>query len=77
MHAKAAVVRCLQDICPEKLRKLHKEIPVLVSLLKKVSRNKETPAQVLSREFCEAFKNISFTEHLQWSWSLSFKIFYV
>ena len=77
MHAEAAVLRCLQDRCPEKLCKLHKEILLLESLLKKFSRNKESPAHVLSREFCEAFKNIFFTEHLRWSWSLSFEIFYV
>ena len=27
---------------------------------------KETQAQVVSREFCEIFKNTFFTEHLQW-----------
>ena len=77
IHAEAAVLRCLQDRCPEKIRKLHKETPVLESLFKKVSRNKETPAQVLPCEFCEAFKNTFFKEHLWWSWSLSFKKFYV
>ena len=76
-NAEAAVLRCVQDRCPEKIRKLHKEIPVLESLFKKVSRNKETPAQVFSCEFCEAFKNTFFAEHLRWSWSLSFKKFYV
>ena len=77
IHAEAAVVRCLQDRCPGKIRKLYKETPVLESLFKKVSRNKETPAQVFSCEFCEAFKNTFFAEHLRWSWSLSFKKFYV
>ena len=77
IHAEAAVLRCLQDRCPEKIRKLHKETPVLESLFKKVSRNKETPTQVFSCEFCEAFKNTFFTEHLWWSWSFSFKLFYV
>ena len=46
VHAEAAVLRCLQDRCPEKICKLHKEIPVLESLFKKVSRNKETPAKL-------------------------------
>ena len=77
IHAEAAVVRCLQDRCPGKIRKLYKETPVLESLFKKVSRNKETPTQVFSCEFCEAFKNTFFTEHLWWSWSFSFKLFYV
>ena len=61
----------------KKIRKLHKEIPVLELLFEKVSRNKETPAHVFAGEFCEAFKNTFFTEHLRWSWSLSFKMFYV
>ena len=77
VYTEAAVLRCLQDTCPEKIRKLHREIPVLESLFKKVSRNKETPAQVFPCEFWEAFNNIFFTEHLRWSWSLSFKMFYV
>ena len=73
IHPEAAALRRLQDRCPE----LHKETPVLESLFKKVARNKETPAQVFSCESCEAFKNTIFTEHLRWSWSLSFKKFYV
>ena len=77
IHAKVAILKCIQDRCTEKIRKLHKETPVLESLFKKVSRNKETPAQVFFCEFCEAFKNTFFTEHLRWSWSLSFKKFYV
>ena len=48
---------------------------MLESLFNKVSRNKETLAQVFSCEFCEGFKKIFFTEHLRWSWSLSFKKF--
>ena len=32
---------------------------------------------VFSGDFCEAFKNTFFTEHLQWSWSLSLKKFYI
>ena len=48
-----------QDRCPEKNRKLHMEAPVRESLFKKVSRNKETPAQVFSCGFCEAFKNFA------------------
>ena len=39
---------------------------MLESLFKKVSRNKETPAQVFSCEFCEAFKSTIFTEHLRY-----------
>ena len=66
IHAEAAVLRCLQDRCPEKIRKLYKEVPVLESLFKKVSRNKETPAQVFSCEFCEAFKSTIFTEHFRY-----------
>ena len=62
----------LQDRCPEKLLKFHKKTSVLKSLFNKVSRNEETPAQVFSCEFCEAFK-----EHILWSWSLSFKKFYI
>ena len=61
----------LQDRCPEEIRKLHKETPVLESLFNKVSKNKETRAQVFSCEFCEAFKNTFFTEHLRWNLSLS------
>ena len=61
----------LQDRCPEKIRKLHKETPVLESLFKKVSRNKETPAQVFSCEFCEAFKSTIFTEHLRYEVGVS------
>ena len=39
-------------------------------------RNKDTQkAQLFSCEFCEAFKNTFFTEHLRWIWSLSFKKF--
>ena len=60
----AAVLRCLQDKCPEKTYKLHIETPALESLFKKVSRNKENPVQVFSCEFCEAFKNTFSTEHL-------------
>ena len=67
----------LQGRCLEKILKFHKETPVLESLFSKVSRNKETPAQVFSCEFCEAFKNTFFTEHLQRSWILSFKKFYI
>ena len=63
--------------CPEKIRKFHKKTPVLESLFNKVSRNKETPAQVFSCEFCKAFKNTFFTENIRWSWSLSFKKFYI
>ena len=66
----------LQGRCPEKIHKFHKKTPALESLFNKVSRNKKTPAQVFSCEFCEAFKNTFFTEHLRWSWSLSFKMFY-
>ena len=76
-HAEAAVVRCLHDRSPEKILKLYKETPMLESLFKKVSRNKKIPAQVVSRELCEAFKNNFFTKYLWWSWSLSFKKFYV
>ena len=57
----------LQDRCLENILKFHKETPVLESLFSKVSRNKETPAQVFSCEFCEAFKNPFFTENLRWS----------
>ena len=46
----------LQDRCPGKVRRFYKKTPVLQSLFKKVSRNKNTPAQVFSCEFCEAFK---------------------
>ena len=35
IHAEAAVFRCLQDRCPERIHKLHKETPVLESLFKK------------------------------------------
>ena len=35
VYTEAAILRCLQDACPEKIRKLHREIPVLESLLKK------------------------------------------
>ena len=59
----------LEGRCPEKIRKFHKETPVLELLFNKVSRNKETPAQAFSCEFCEAFKNTFFTEHLRfYSW---------
>ena len=71
IHAEAAVLRCLQDRCPEKIRKLHKEIPVLESLFKKVSRNEETPAPAFSCEFCEAFKSTIFTEHLRYEVGVS------
>ena len=37
----------------------------------KVSRNKETPAQVFSCEFCEAFKSTIFTEHLRYEVGVS------
>ena len=37
----------------------------------------KSPAQLFSLEICEAFKNTFFAEHLRWSWSLSFKTFYV
>ena len=67
----------LQDRCPEKSRKFHKKTPVLESIFNKVSRNKEIPAQVFSCEFCKAFKNTFFTENIRWSWSLSFKKFYI
>ena len=67
----------LQDRCPEKIHKFQKKTSVLESFFNKISRNKETPAQVLSCEFYEAFKNNFFTEHLRWSWSLSFKKFYI
>ena len=66
-----------QDRCPGKIRKLHKKMPVLESLFNKVSRNKETQAQVFSYVFCEGFTSNVFTEHLRWSWSLSLKTFYV
>ena len=77
IHAKVAILKCIQDRCTEKIRKLPKETPLLESLFKKVSRNKETPTQLFSGEFCEAFKYNFFTEHLGWSWSLPFKKFYV
>ena len=67
----------LQYRCPEKVRKFQEKTLVLESLFNKVSRNKEIPAQVFSCEFCEAFTNTFFTEHLRWSWSLSFKKFYI
>ena len=67
----------LQDRCPEKLLKFHKKTTVLESLFNKVSRNEETPAQVFSCEFCETFKYNFFAEHILWSWSLSFKKFYI
>ena len=67
----------LQGRCPEKIGKFHKKTPVLETVFSKVSRNKETPAEVFSCEFCEAFKNTFFTEHLWWSWSLSFKMLYI
>ena len=47
----------LQDRCPENLRKLRKKTPLLESLCSKASRSKETPGQVFSYEFYEAFKN--------------------
>ena len=54
----------LQDSCPEKTHKFHKKTSVLQSLFNKVYKNKETPAQVFSCEFCETFKNTCFTEYL-------------
>ena len=42
-----------------------KKTTVLESLFKKVCRNKETPAQVFSWEYCETLKNTFFTEHLR------------
>ena len=63
-----------RDSCSQVFYKMD---AMLESLFKKVSRNKETPAQVIPCEFCEAFKNTFFTEQLRWSWSLSFKMFYV
>ena len=41
IHAEAAVLRCLQDRCAENSAN-SQETPVLASLFKKVSRNKET-----------------------------------
>ena len=67
----------LQYRCPEKIRIFQEKTLVLESLFNKVSRNKQIPAQVFSCEFCEAFTNTFFTEHLRWSWSLSFKKFYI
>ena len=77
IHAEAFVLRCSTRQVPEKICKLHKKTPVLESLFNKVSRNKETSAQVFSCEFCEALKNTFFTEHLRWNWNLSLKQFYI
>ena len=42
---------------------------MLELVFNKVSRNKESPAQVFSCEFYEAFKNTLITEHLRFhSW---------
>ena len=41
IHAEAAVLRCLQDRCPEKIRKLHKETPVLESLFNFLKKSPE------------------------------------
>ena len=47
----------LQNQFPEKIRKFHKKIPVLDSFFNKVFRYEETPTQVFSCKFCEAFTN--------------------
>ena len=53
----------LQDGYPGKIWKFHKHRCIFSAAL------------VFSCEFCEAFKNIFYTEHLRWSCSLSFKRF--
>ena len=50
---------------------------MLESLLKKVSRNKKTPAQAFSWELCEALKSTFFTEHFRWRWSLFLQRLYI
>ena len=50
-------------------RNIHRKATVLGLFL---IREKETPTQVLSREYCENFKNIFFEEHLQMPASQSF-----
>ena len=50
----------VQDRYPEKLLKFHKKTPALESIFHKVFRNKKTPAEVFSCEFCETFKNTFF-----------------
>ena len=58
-------------MCSSKFRKIHKETPVLESLLIKLEAEscifvkKETLAQVISSEFCEISMNFFSTEHLQ------------
>ena len=54
----------LQDGYPEKLLKFHKKTTALQLLFIKVSRNEETPAQVLFCEFSKVFKNTFLTEHI-------------
>ena len=70
-HPKAAVRRCSSKYVFLKLSQYSWENICLKSLFNKVSRllglkhfQKETPTQVLSREYCETFKNSFFTEHL-------------
>ena len=47
---------------------IHRKTSVLESLNKVagLKASKETPTQVLSREYCEIFRNTSFIEHLRW-----------